>query len=144
MATPGLNKGVMIVGAALLVSAPANASDGSMIAISGRVPTVCQVSVAAPALPPLQTGQNDLGTLTELCNNVDGYTITLNHPAGLTDAWVEVDGGRIPLSPTATHTVIVDTSAPAYRARPLRLVLDHAPVGPLALSLDAQPKGLLF
>ena len=58
--------------------------------------------------------------------------------------WVEVDGGRIPLSPTATHTVIVDTSAPAYRARPLRLVLDHAPVGPLALSLDAQPKGLLF
>lgn len=144
MVQSNLNKGTAIFVAALFAATPASASDGASFSIFGRVPTMCQVSLASQTLPPLQTGGNNLGTLTELCNSVDGYTITLYHPAGLTDAWVDVGGTHVPISAMATQTVIVDSSTPAFRTRPLRLVLEGAPAANLAFSLDAQAKGMLF
>jgi hypothetical protein len=52
----------------------------------------------------------------------------------------------VPISATATHTIIVDAASAEYRERPLRLVLsdDDMQDGSIALSLDAQPKGPVF
>lgn len=137
--------GLFVFGtAALILSSHANASGGSSLNISGRVPTVCEVGIASPALPQFNGGANNLGTLTELCNNVAGYTITLHHPEGLTDAWIDLGDRQVPISSTDTQTVIIDSNEPAYRERSVHLILAHAPSGTINLSLDAQPKGAIF
>lgn len=144
MARSGLKKGITVLVATFAATAPANAFDAS-VSIFARAPTICRVNMVSAAAPlHVQTGTNDLGTLVELCNNVGGYTVTLHHPAGLTDAWVEVGNSRIPISRTETHTVIVDADEPAYRERPIHLVLDQVPDGEVALGLDAQAKGLIY
>lgn len=146
MPKAGFNRSAAALVAIAAVATPAAASDGTSFAIFARVPTVCQVSVASNSSLPFQAGANNLGTMTELCNSMAGYTVTLNHPAGLTDAWVEIGSARVPLSATATHTVIVDAASAEFRERPLRLVLsdDDLHGGDVTLSLDAQPKGPVF
>ena len=138
-------RGLFVFGAAALVlSSHANAWGSPSLSIAGHVPTVCEVGIASPAPPQFNGGANNLGTLTELCNDVAGYTITLHHPEGLADAWIDLGDRQVPISSTATETVIVDSSEPAYRERPVRLILAQAPGGPIRLSLDAQPKGTIF
>ena len=138
-------KRFVLAGALLLVSATAaTAYDGTSISVTGRVPTVCQVSLSSQPVHAMQTGANDLGVMRELCNSLAGYRVTLNHPAGLVDAWVDVGGVRVPISPSQTHTVIVDNRTPAYRERQLRLVLNQAPSADMNLSLEAEPKGAVF
>jgi len=138
-------KRCVFAGVLLLTSATAaTAYDGTSISVTGRVPTVCQVSLSSPPVHAMQTGANDLGVMRELCNSLAGYRVTLNHPAGLIDAWVDVGGVRVPISPSQTHTVIVDNRTPAYRERQLRLVLKQAPSAAMNLSLEAEPKGAVF
>jgi hypothetical protein len=138
-------RGLFLFGAtALFLSGHANAWGSPSLSVSARVPTVCEVGLASPALSQFNGGANNLGTLTELCNDVAGYTITLHHPEGLADAWIDLGDRQVPISSTATETVIVDSNEPAYRERPVRLVLAQAPGGPIRLSLDAQPKGTIF
>lgn len=138
-------RGLFLFGAtALALSAHVNAWGSPSLNISARVPTVCEAGLAPPALPQFSGGANNIGTLTELCNDVAGYTITLHHPEGLTDAWVDFGDQQVLISPTATETVIVDSNEPAYRERPVRLILGQAPGGTIRLSLDAQPKGAIF
>lgn len=146
MPKAGFNRGAAVLVALAIGATPASASDGASLSISARVPTVCQVSVASSPSLPFQSGANNLGVMTELCNSMAGYTVTLNHPAGLTDAWVEIGSTRVPISATATHTIIVDAASAEYRERPLRLVLsdDDMQDGAIALSIDAQPKGPVF
>ncbi|TDW59957.1 hypothetical protein EDF57_11186 [Novosphingobium sp. PhB55] len=144
MLTSGMKRCALVGVFLLFPAASATAYDGASIAVTGRVPTVCQVSISAPPAHAIQTGANDLGTMRELCNSLAGYKITLNHPAGLVDAWVDVGGVRVPLSPTQTHTVIVDNRTPAYRERQLRLVLNQAPAVDMDFSLEAEPKGAVF
>lgn len=144
MALLGLNRFTALTVAAFAAAVPASAADGAFFAISARVPTVCEVRMASSAIAPITVGKNELGTLAELCNNVDGYTVTLNHPSGLSNAWIEIGSDRIALSPAATQTVIVNNDAPADRARPISLILDQAPASDLTLSLDAQAKGMIF
>lgn len=137
--------GLLVMGAAtLILSSHANASGGPSLNISGRVPTVCEVGISSASLPQFNQGANNLGTLTELCNNVDGYTITLHHPEGLTDAWIDMGDRQVPISSADKQTVIIDSNAPAYRERPVRLILAQVPSGTISLSLDAQPKGTMF
>lgn len=146
MPKAGFHRGAALLVAVAIGATPAAASDGTSFAIFARVPTVCQVSVNASPSLPFQAGANNLGVMTELCNSMAGYTVTLNHPAGLTDAWVEIGSARVPISATATHTIIVDAASAEFRERPLRLVLseDDMAGGAIALSLDAQPKGPVF
>ena len=146
MPKAGFNRSAAVLVAIAAVATPASASDGTSLTIFARVPTVCQVSVAASPAQPFRAGTNNLGVMTELCNSMAGYTVTLNHPAGLTDAWVEVGNARVPLSATVTHTIIVDAASAEFRERPLRLVLseDDLPEGSIALSIDAQAKGPVF
>lgn len=144
MSRSGMKCGVLVGALLLGFATSANAYDGASISIAGRVPTVCQVSIAASRMQSIQSGTNDLGVMHELCNDTSGYTVTLYHPAGLLDAWVDVGGVRVPISPNETHTVIVDNRTPAYRERPLRLVLNQTPDETMNLSLEAEPKGAVF
>jgi len=144
MSRSGMKFGTAAAIVLLGCATSANAYDGTSISITGRVPTVCQVSFASAPVQTIQSGTNDLGVMRELCNDLSGYTVTLYHPAGLIDAWVDVGGVRVPISPGETHTVIVDKRTPAYRETPLRLVLNQTPDTALNLSLEAEPKGAVY
>lgn len=134
-------KGLLFsLAAVALLAEPAAA--GPVINIMGRVATVCRVSLAGGA-SAVEPGEQMLGRLTELCNNVDGYRLVLLHPAGLQDAFVVLDGERIAISSDATRTVIVDSNRPAYRERDMTLVLAEGSE-PVAVNIEAQPKGMLF
>jgi len=126
------------------LATPAFAADGVSISFSGRVPTVCRVSMASGTMQPLREGTNELGRTSELCNSEDGYRLVLNHPAGLTNAFAMVDGTPVPLSASATSTVIVDSSEPADRQRQLALVLAAPLDDPFAISLTAEAKGAIY
>lgn len=135
-------KGLLFSLAAVMLPAePATA--GPAINIMGRVSTVCRVSLDGGAAPAIGQGEHMLGRLTELCNNVEGYRLVLLHPAGLEDAFIVLDGQRIPIAADATRTVIVDSNRPAYRERNLALVLAEG-VEPVAVNIEAQPKGMIF
>lgn len=134
-------KGLLFsLAAVALLAEPAAA--GPVINIMGRVATVCRVSLVGGA-SAVEPGEQMLGRLTELCNNVDGYRLVLLHPAGLQDAFVVLDGERIAISSDATRTVIVDSNRPAYRERDMTLVLAEGSE-PVAVNIEAQPKGMLF
>jgi len=126
-----------------VAASPALASSTS-VSFSGRVPTICRVTMSGQAPAVFQAGDNRLGSANELCNSVDGYRIVLTHPTGLRDAWVLVDGARIAISPSATSTVIVDSSHPMDGARELGLHLSESVDGPLPLSLHAEARGMTF
>lgn len=135
-------KGVaMSVVALMLMAQPAAA--GPVINIMGRVATVCRVSLAGGSPVVANNGERDLGRLTELCNNVDGYRLVLLHPAGLEDAAVMVDGERIPISPDSTRTIIVDSNHADYRDRNLTLLVADNSLS-VPINIEAQPKGLIF
>jgi hypothetical protein len=139
--TANRTKGLLFSMAALMLLAEPAAA-GPVINIMGRVATVCRVSLAGGA-STVEPGEQMLGRLTELCNNVEGYRLVLLHPAGLEDAFVVLDGERIAISADATRTVIVDSNRPAYRERDLTLVLAEGSE-PVAVNIEAQPKGMLF
>ncbi|MBD7941179.1 hypothetical protein [Brevundimonas guildfordensis] len=139
--TANQTKGVLSSLAALMLLAEPAAA-GPVIDIMGRVATVCRVSLAGGATP-VEPGEQMLGRLTELCNNVEGYRLVLLHPAGLEDAYVVLDGERIAIAADATRTVIVDSNRPAYRERDLALVLAEGTEA-VAVNIEAQPKGMIF
>ena len=131
----------MSVIALMLIAQPAAA--GPVINIMGRVATVCRVSLAGGSPQVAENGERDLGRLTELCNNVDGYRLVLLHPSGLEDAAVMVDGQRIPISPDSTRTIIVDSNHADYRDRNLTLLVADNTLS-VPVNLEAQPKGMIF
>ena len=59
------------------------------------------------------------------------------------DAFAVVDGQRVPLSSTATQTVIIDSNQPAFRQRDLGIILS-SPQHAMSLSLRAEAKGMIF
>ncbi|EKY30788.1 hypothetical protein HMPREF0185_00108 [Brevundimonas diminuta 470-4] len=139
--TANQTKGLLSSLAALVLLAEPAAA-GPVIDIMGRVATVCRVSLTGGAMP-VEPGEQMLGRLTELCNNVDGYRLVLLHPAGLEDAYVVLDGERIAIAADSTRTVIVDSNRPAYRERDLTLVLAEGAEA-VAVNIEAQPKGMIF
>lgn len=128
---------------ALILAAGPAAAGSVSIGINGRVGTVCRVEIGGAPAPRFEAGETSLGRMTELCNNVDGYRLVLSHPVGLQDAWMVVDGQRIPISSTSTTTVIVDSNAPAAREREVGIVLSSG-AATLDLTLRAEAKGMIF
>lgn len=139
MTTNRTNGVLFSLAAIMLLAEPAAA--GPVFNITGRVATVCRVSLAGGGASV--EGEQMLGRLTELCNNVDGYRLVLLHPAGLEGAFVVLDGERIAISADETRTVIVDSNRPAYRERDMTLVLAEGSE-PVAVNIEAQPKGMIF
>ena len=128
--------------AALMLMAQ-SAAAGPVINIVGRVATVCRVSLEGGSGFAAGGGERELGRLVELCNNVEGYRLVLLHPAGLQDAAVVLDGERIPISPEATRTVIVDSNHAAYRGRNMTLLVADG-TDAVPINIEAQPKGMIF
>jgi hypothetical protein len=138
-----LLKTVTVAAAVTLLAVGPAFAGGVSVGIRGTVRTICRVEVGAAAVPAFQAGETGLGRMTELCNNVEGYRLILIHPAGLVDAFAVVDGQRVPLSSTATQTIIVDSNQPAFRERDLGIILSSGQTA-MGLSLRAEAKGMMF
>src|SRR5579872_826090 len=101
---------------------PALASGvGRTFTIDGVVHTVCraQLDGAASVVSPSEV---DLGQMTELCNDGQGYQVVLNTPAGVAGQ-VVIDGAP-PIQVAADgHTLIVNCDTDMFRHRELKLEL---------------------
>lgn len=114
----------------------------STVMITARVSTICRIDFAGSTPATLPAGETPLGNMTELCNSADGYRLVLRHPSGMSDAWIVVDGERIPLSPSS-ETVLFDSNLPGYHQRAISIAL-AADVDASGLSFSAQPKGPIY
>jgi hypothetical protein len=112
---------------ALLAAIPGAGFAQAGVSFVGHVPVVCRVELDSAPAAALHAGDNSLGNMNELCNTASGYRLVLDHPAGLIDAFVIIDGQQVPLSASGTSTVIVDSDVPAERRRPLQLHLAQLP-----------------
>lgn len=107
-------KGRAVVIAALssLVAVNASAVDQGLnvqpgrftLGISGFVPVICRASVDATAVPAA-AGEVSLGTLSEFCNNPNGYEVYADHSAGLAGGSIVVGGQKMPLSETGSTRI---------------------------------------
>lgn len=137
--------GAMLVGLSIMIL-PAGTAQAepstTRINIRGIVPTICRVEFSQAAVA---TGEDrvDLGQMTQLCNNIEGYRVIVQHPAGLSGAHFSVDGVEAPLS-SGTETVLVDSNDPAYRTSGVSLHLASASAELSALSFRIEPKGATY
>lgn len=115
-------------------------SENASVNIRGIVPTVCRVQFSQPTVangPVIQLGQ-----MQQLCNNIDGYRVVMQHPAGLNGATVSVDGVETPIS-SGNETILVDSNRPAFRTSEVSLNFGDTD-GPGALSFRIEPKGTVY
>lgn len=122
---------------------PAAQAEEVSVTILAHARTVCTADLSASAPARLEAGQTMLGSIRELCNDVEGYRIVLTHPRGLVGAAVMLDGQRVPIATDASETVIVDAPHDGQRQRQFGLELAEAVDG-LQLGLIAEPKGMTF
>lgn len=134
--------GLCLLGAASF--APAHADPHSAtFRIVGTVSTICQIEFQSQAVTP---GNDvvELGQVSELCNNEDGYRVIMQHPAGLQNAKIEIHGAMVPLS-AGSETVIVDANEPDERIGQARLFLATGTATELPmLSFRVEPKGPIY
>lgn len=130
------------LGAVAGTAAPA--SDGASFRVTGRVPTICEVSLTTQDAAPLSPGENRIGVMTELCNNVGGYRLILTHPQGFHGGWILVDDRRVPIAEGTGQTVIVDSNSPGYAERELAVFVEGPVTGEFPMTLYAEPKGPIF
>jgi len=134
--------GVLSIALATCLPAGHAAADGTTttIRLHGVVPTICRAQFSAgQALPngPIF----DLGTLSELCNNLGGYRLILSHAAGFQNATVTVDGLTRPLSSSGL-TVLTDATGPALAQRSVSI--DFGTDAPSNLRVRIEPKGMIY
>jgi hypothetical protein len=122
----------------------APASNGTSFTVTGRVPTICEVSLTTQRNAPLAPGENRIGVMTELCNNVGGYRLILAHPQGFHGGWILVDDRRVPIAEGAGQTVIIDSNTPGYAERQLGVYVEGPVTGEFPMTLYAEPKGPIF
>ncbi|MBX3561927.1 MAG: hypothetical protein KF780_08955 [Sphingomonas sp.] len=115
-------------------------SENASINIRGTVRTVCRVQFNQPTVANGAVIQ--LGQMQQLCNNIDGYRVVMQHPAGLNGATVSVDGVETPLS-SGNETILVDSNRPDFRTSEVSLNFGDM-AGPGALSFRIEPKGTLY
>jgi hypothetical protein len=129
--------------AALIAPTGAVAADGgaaTTIRLHGIVPTICRAQFSnAQATPNGSTV--DLGTLSELCNNLGGYRVVLSHAAGLENGTITVDGRTFPLG-VSGYTVITDATGPAVVQRSVSI--DFGADAPMTLGVRIEPKGAIY
>lgn len=112
------------------------------IGVRAIAQTVCRVEVDHPVAAS-SSGPVDLGRMSELCNNVDGYRVVLTHAPNLTGASAIVDGRSIPLDRSG-RTLLVDADGPATRQRAVQVDFGGASGQSMRLSLVAEPKGIVW
>src|SRR5215213_10198410 len=79
------------------IAAPLDGGAGFTLEMTGHVPLICHAEVQNNIATP-QDGVVSLGTLSEFCNDLNGYEVYAEHSAELADAVLVVDGVPVPLS----------------------------------------------
>jgi len=117
------------------------ASDSLSFKVTGIVPTICRAEFASSVVP-IAGQTTDLGSISEVCNDWEGYRVTLITPPGVAGSAI-LDGTTIPLAANG-QTVIVDSNSDADRERHLKLQLaaGSAPIAPVKLTTT--PKGVIY
>lgn len=80
------------------------------IGMTGHVPVICRVSIDR-AMIPGDAGQFSIGTLSEFCNNPNGYRVVMDYSALAGGGHLLVDGQEIALDEAGS--VVVSRSAGA-------------------------------
>lgn len=127
--------------AAIVMSTPAWAEPARLgFTIRGVVRTICRVELA-------QTSATDDGVLqaqmSELCNQMGGYRVVLQHREGLDNARIFFNGASIPLS-GGTETVLVERSGPRDFVSQVSLDFSEVPPDMRTVSLRAEPRGMTY
>lgn len=118
---------VILAASGLSAQADTGSSKASTVfRISGYVPVLCRVQLAASVSAPDEDGIANLGVAEEFCNAPRGYRVFVNHPANLEGAAVISGGVRIPLSSTG-ETVLTDSSHADIRQVELAVDLGDEP-----------------
>ena len=113
------------------------------IGISARARTVCTASFVQPLPTSLAAGASNRGRAENLCNNLEGFQLILEHPRGLQNARIILDGTVVTLSETASSTVVLDSPHPVYAEHDLT-VLVSAQQASSAFELRAEARGQIF
>ncbi len=128
--------------ATLHIATPAQAETSTTrINIQGVVPTICRVEFSQP-LGTVHGEAVNFGQMTQLCNNAEGYRVVMQHPAGLTGAFL-IDGVATPLS-SGTETVLVDSNNPTYRMAGASIQLAAGSSQFASVSFRIEPKGMTY
>lgn len=124
---PTLSKLVALAAALPLAVAGAGAaapevslSSSYTIGIRGFVPVICRANLQATSAAT-SGGVQQLGALSEFCNNAGGYRVVADYSANLAGGNLLVDGKAIPL--TDAGSVVVSQS-------------DHADIASHQIALD--------
>jgi hypothetical protein len=135
---------VLALGGAMLLSTPSMAGQTSSASISihAVAPTICRVEFNNTVVP-VAGATVDLGQMTELCNDSQGYQVTLVTPPGLDGSQVILDGVPTALSADG-RTLIVDSSTDAYRKRDIKLQLAAGSPLVTKVSFATAPKGEIY
>lgn len=106
----------LILAAATVISSGvgAQAADATYeIDITGYVPVVCNVQTSASTVP-LGSTTVDLGSVSEFCNDPNGYQVWIDYAPGVNDASVTVDGNQIQLASTGSTMISQSNTAARY------------------------------
>lgn len=138
----GLVAAAVSASAVYLSAGAANAQPiTARLRVQGVVRTICDVEFNGSAVA-VSSNRVDLGQMLQSCNNSEGYRIVVQHPSGLTNASIEIDGTAVPLS-SGNETVIVDANEPDYRISAASLNAPNA-TQLATLSFRIEPKGGVF
>lgn len=95
------------------------------ISVVGFVPVICRANVDATMVAPT-AGTQQLGTLSEFCNNPNGYRVIADYSRSLDGAKLLVDGQKVVLRGTGSSVISQS---------------DQAAIASHSLALDL-PKGI--
>lgn len=142
-----MNRSILTVALACAImtsAAPAGAigNGTANLRVHATVRTICLLDFATDTVTP-DAGQINLGTVTQLCNNRDGYRVVLQHPVGMTGANFILDGRVIPLS-QGSETTLLDSDHPAFRLSEAQLELGSSDNQLDRLTFRIEPKGPVY
>lgn len=110
--------------------------------VRGTVATICQAQLNTAGSGPSGSSYT-IGNVKELCNNADGYQVTLVHSASLGGKTLIIAGKGVVLSPTG-KTVIFDSPEPNEVEQRAVLLTDDIDTSERAFWVEIRPKGIVF
>ena len=127
----------------LLVLSPltafANGASGS-IGLNARAPLVCTISVQG-AGSILDANSVALGSVRELCNGANGYSVLVSYvPGTLVGATLHLGDDSVVLDGTGA-AVISEVAGAGSRTRPLRLDAGQNGIDSTQINLSIQSRG---
>ena len=140
---------MIAAGAVATVSSAATTSQELSFSIRGRVKTICHAELAASGQVLIASSQApangavDIGTVSELCNSVQGYSVKLTYSGDLGGKVLKIDSREVTLSPTG-ETVIYESSDPDVREHSLQLLANVTNLSQYKIGVAITPNGPVY